>query len=78
MYTNKLQINRKRYLGNLCNLFNTKIMIRENNGRIQSVNKILIENISENGRLGKEYRPAPTSKRSKYVPISEAKKMVDK
>ncbi|MEK3905614.1 hypothetical protein [Oceanobacillus profundus] len=78
MYTNKLQRKRKMYLGNLCNLFNTKIMVRENNGRIQSVNKIFIVNSSENGRLGKEYRPAPTSKRSKYVPISDAKIMADK
>lgn len=53
-------------------------MVRENNGRIQSVNKIFIVNSSENGRLGKEYRPAPTSKRSKYVPISDAKIIADK
>lgn len=77
MYATKLQMNRKRYLSNLCNLFNTKIIIKENNGRIQSVNKILMVNISEKGRFGKEYRPAPTSKRSKYVPISEAEIMVD-
>ena len=53
-------------------------MVRENNGRIQSVNKIFIVNSSENGRLGKEYRPAPTSIRSKYVPISDAKIIADK
>ena len=53
-------------------------MVRENNGRIQSVNKIFIVNSSEKGRIGKEYRPAPTSKRSKYVPISDAKIMADK
>jgi hypothetical protein len=71
-------MNRKRYLDNLCNLFNTKIMRRVDSGRIQSVNKILMVNISGNRRLGKEYRPAPTRKRSKYVPISEPKIMVDK
>ncbi len=65
MYMNKLQMNNRKYLNNLCNLFNIKIITRENNGKIQSVNKILIVNTSGNGRIGKEYRPAPTSKRSK-------------
>lgn len=58
-------MNSKRYRDIGCNLFNTKIIRKENTGRIKSVNKILIVNISENGRLGKEYRPAPTNKRSK-------------
>lgn len=53
-------------------IYSPMIDIKETNGRIQSVNKILIVNISENGRFGKEYKPAPTSKRSKYVPINES------
>lgn len=77
IYANRPQMNMNRYLYNVCNLFNIKITISERIGRIQSVNKILIVNISGSGRLGKEYKPAPVSKRSKYVPISEAKRIVD-
>lgn len=39
------------------------------------MNRILIEKMAENGRIGKSYIPFPIKYRSKYVPNSDANSM---
>lgn len=46
-----------------------------NSGSPIKVNEILIENIAENGRIGKAYKPFPIKYKSKYVPNKTPSRM---